>query len=121
MAGHRDNRFAIYLIHPELIAIFDIFPLGGYSVFPALFKEIAQADSGLDFIQNILPEVRPVSRFHDQPGLRDCVSFFVCCPVNLAAEIQTSTLEEFDKAVSELRKIDGIEATETNLLLSKRK
>lgn len=40
---------------------------------------------------------------------------------DLAAEIQTSTLEEFDKAVSELRKIDGIEATETNLLLSKRK
>ena len=51
-----------------------------------------------------------ISRLHTTNGKWD-----------LAAEIQTSTLEEFDKAVSELRKIDGIEATETNLLLSKRK
>ena len=51
-----------------------------------------------------------ISRLHTTNGKWD-----------LAAEIQTSTLEEFDKAVSELRKIDGIEATETNLLLSRRK
>lgn len=51
-----------------------------------------------------------ISRLHTTNGKWD-----------LAAEIQTSTLEEFDKAVSELRKIDGVEATETNLLLSKRK
>ena len=51
-----------------------------------------------------------ISRVHTTNGKWD-----------LAAEIQTSTLEEFDKAVSELRKIDGIEATETNLLLSRRK
>ena len=51
-----------------------------------------------------------ISRLHTTNGKWD-----------LAAEIQTSTLEEFDKAVSELRKIDGIEATETNLLLSKHK
>lgn len=51
-----------------------------------------------------------ISRLHTTNGKWD-----------LAAEIQTSTLEEFDKAVSDLRKIDGIEATETNLLLSRRK
>ena len=51
-----------------------------------------------------------ISRLHTTNGKWD-----------LAAEIQTSTLEEFDKAVSGLRKIDGIEATETNLLLSRRK
>ena len=51
-----------------------------------------------------------ISRLHTTNGKWD-----------LAAEIQTSTLEEFDKAVSELRKIEGVEATETNLLLSRRK
>ena len=51
-----------------------------------------------------------ISRLHTTNGKWD-----------LAAEIQTSTLEEFDKVVSELRKIDGIETTETNLLLSRRK
>ena len=51
-----------------------------------------------------------ISRLHTTNGKWD-----------LAAEIQTSTLEEFDKAVSELRKIDGIKATEIKLLLNKRK
>ena len=34
------------------------------------------------------------------------------------AEITSNSLEEFDRAVSQLRSIDGIETTETNLLLS---
>ena len=39
---------------------------------------------------------------------------------DLAAEITASNLEEFDRAVSKLRSIPGIEHTETNLLLSSR-
>lgn len=39
---------------------------------------------------------------------------------DLAAEITSNSLEEFDRAVSQLRSIDGIETTETNLLLSSR-
>lgn len=39
---------------------------------------------------------------------------------DLAAEIQTQTLEEFDRAISKLRQIEGITETETSLLLSSR-
>ena len=39
---------------------------------------------------------------------------------DLAAEIQTQTLEEFDRAISKLRQIAGITETETSLLLSSR-
>lgn len=39
---------------------------------------------------------------------------------DLAAEITANSLEDFDRAVSKLRAIDGIETTETNLLLSSR-
>ena len=39
---------------------------------------------------------------------------------DLAAEIQTATLEDFDKAISRLRQIPGIVETETSLLLSSR-
>jgi DNA-binding Lrp family transcriptional regulator len=39
---------------------------------------------------------------------------------DLAAEITALNLEEFDRAVSRLRTIPGIEHTETNLLLSSR-
>jgi len=39
---------------------------------------------------------------------------------DLAAEIQTQTLEEFDRAISKLRQIGGITETETSLLLSSR-
>ncbi|MGC6411704.1 MAG: Lrp/AsnC family transcriptional regulator [Candidatus Puniceispirillaceae bacterium] len=39
---------------------------------------------------------------------------------DLVAEIQTNTLEEFDAAISRLRKIAGITETETSLLLSSR-
>jgi len=39
---------------------------------------------------------------------------------DLAAEIQTSTLEAFDAAISRLRQIPGIKDTDTSLLLSSR-
>ena len=39
---------------------------------------------------------------------------------DLAAEIQTQTLETFDAAISRLRKIPGIKETDTSLLLSSR-
>ena len=39
---------------------------------------------------------------------------------DLAAEIQTSTLEAFDTAISRLRQIPGIKDTDTSLLLSSR-
>ena len=39
---------------------------------------------------------------------------------DLAAEIQTSTLESFDNAISRLRQIPGIKDTDTSLLLSSR-
>ena len=39
---------------------------------------------------------------------------------DLAAEIQTSTLEAFDTAISRLRQIHGIKNTDTSLLLSSR-
>ena len=39
---------------------------------------------------------------------------------DLAAEIQTQTLETFDSAISRLRKIPGIKETDTILLLSSR-
>ena len=39
---------------------------------------------------------------------------------DLAAEIQAEDLESFDAALSRLRSIDGIEETETSLLLSSR-
>ena len=39
---------------------------------------------------------------------------------DLAAEIQTATLEAFDNAISRLRKIPGIKDTDTSLLLSSR-
>lgn len=39
---------------------------------------------------------------------------------DLAAEIQTKTLEEFDRAISKLRQIEGITESETSLLLSSR-
>ena len=39
---------------------------------------------------------------------------------DLAAEIQTSTLEAFDVAISRLRQIPGIKETDTSLLLSAR-
>ena len=39
---------------------------------------------------------------------------------DLAAEIQSENLESFDRALSRLRAIDGIEETETSLLLSSR-
>lgn len=40
---------------------------------------------------------------------------------DLIAEIGTKTLEEFDKILFEIRRIDGITRSETNLLLSTRK
>lgn len=39
---------------------------------------------------------------------------------DLAAEIQTSTLEAFDTAISRLRQIPGIKDTDTSLMLSSR-
>ena len=39
---------------------------------------------------------------------------------DLAAEIQTPTLETFDVAISRLRQIPGIRETDTSLLLSSR-
>ena len=39
---------------------------------------------------------------------------------DLAAEIQTPTLEAFDVAISRLRQIPGIRETDTSLLLSSR-
>jgi len=39
---------------------------------------------------------------------------------DLAAEIQTSTLESLDAAISRLRQIPGIKETDTSLLLSSR-
>jgi DNA-binding Lrp family transcriptional regulator len=39
---------------------------------------------------------------------------------DLAVEIRAADLESFDTALSSIRKLDGIEATETNLLLSSR-
>jgi len=39
---------------------------------------------------------------------------------DLTAEIQTSTLEAFDTAISRLRQIPGIKDTDTSLLLSSR-
>ena len=39
---------------------------------------------------------------------------------DLAAEIQTSTLEAFDTAISRLRQLPGIKDTDTSLLLSSR-
>ena len=39
---------------------------------------------------------------------------------DLAAEIQTGTLEAFDTAISRLRQIPGIKDTDTSLLLSSR-
>ena len=53
-----------------------------------------------------MPEI---TRFHTTNGRWD-----------LAAEIQTSTLEAFDTAISRLRQIPGIKDTDTSLLLSSR-
>ena len=53
-----------------------------------------------------MPEI---TRLHTTNGLWD-----------LAAEIQTSTLEAFDTAISRLRQIPGIKDTDTSLLLSSR-
>lgn len=39
---------------------------------------------------------------------------------DLAAEIQTSSLEAFDSAISRLRQIPGVKETDTSLLLSSR-
>ena len=39
---------------------------------------------------------------------------------DLAAEIQTPTLEAFDVAISRLRQIPGVRETDTSLLLSSR-
>ena len=39
---------------------------------------------------------------------------------DLAAEIQTTTLESFDTAISRLRQITGVKDTDTSLLLSSR-
>ena len=39
---------------------------------------------------------------------------------DLAAEIQTSSLEAFDTAISRLRQIPGVKETDTSLLLSSR-
>ncbi|MDC9720657.1 MAG: Lrp/AsnC family transcriptional regulator [Gammaproteobacteria bacterium] len=39
---------------------------------------------------------------------------------DLAVEIRSSDLEAFDKALSDIRQVKGIETTETNLLLSSR-
>ena len=84
MARHRDDSFAIYGVNPELIAVFDIFPLGRDGVFPPVFEEITQTALRFDFIQDILSEVRPVRRCHDEPGLRHGVAFIVCRPMNLS-------------------------------------
>jgi len=39
---------------------------------------------------------------------------------DLAVEIRAADLESFDTTLTSIRKLDGIEATETNLLLSSR-
>ena len=40
---------------------------------------------------------------------------------DLIAEIGTATLEEFDRILFEIRRLDGVSSSETNLLLSTRK
>ncbi|MCG6903062.1 MAG: Lrp/AsnC family transcriptional regulator [Rhodobacter sp.] len=40
---------------------------------------------------------------------------------DLIAEIGTGTLEEFDRILFEIRRLDGVTSSETNLLLSTRK
>lgn len=56
-----------------------------------------------------MTEMPELTRLHTTNGKWD-----------LAAEIQTQTLEEFDRAISNLRQIPGIIETETSLLLSSR-
>lgn len=40
---------------------------------------------------------------------------------DIVAELRAGTLEEFDRVLSRLRRIDGVASTETNLLLSTHK
>ena len=56
-----------------------------------------------------IAEITAFTRLHTTNGRWD-----------LAAEIQTNTLEEFDAAISQLRQIKGIKETETTLMLSSR-
>lgn len=56
-----------------------------------------------------MTEMPELTRLHTTNGKWD-----------LAAEIQTQTLEEFDRAISKLRQIEGITESETSLLLSSR-
>jgi DNA-binding Lrp family transcriptional regulator len=52
----------------------------------------------------------PVTAVHSTNGTWD-----------LIAEIGTATLEAFDAALSDIRRIEGVEASETSLLLSTRR
>jgi len=71
---------------------------------------IAVEGRGTDRIirqMNGLPEVRALHSTNGTWGL--------------IAEIATQTLDEFDTVLGEIRKIDGIVRSETNLLLSTKK
>ena len=68
----------------------------------------AEANKEEKAIANMI-EMPELTRLHTTNGKWD-----------LAAEIQTQTLEEFDRAISKLRQIEGITETETSLLLSSR-
>lgn len=66
------------------------------------------ANSEEDIIKQMI-NMPEITRLHTTNGRWD-----------LAAEIQTQTLESFDSAISRLRQIPGIQETDTSLLLSSR-
>lgn len=66
--------------------------------------------AGTDRIVHRLTGFPQVSAVHSTNGSWD-----------LIAEIGTATLEEFDRILFEIRRLDGVTSSETNLLLSTRK
>lgn len=68
------------------------------------------AGRGGEKTARVLTKIPAVQAVHSTNGIWD-----------LIAEIGTETLEQFDRVLTEVRRIDGITKSETNLLLSTRR
>lgn len=68
------------------------------------------AGRGGEKAARVLTKIPAVQAVHSTNGIWD-----------LIAEIGTETLEQFDRVLTEVRRIDGITKSETNLLLSTRR
>ncbi len=65
---------------------------------------------GAERVRTALMRMPPVSVVHSTNGKWDFI-----------AEIETDTLEDFDRVLFEIRRLDGVSQSETNLLLSTRR